>query len=290
VKIVAAAINPSDVKNILGTFHETTLPRTPGRDYAGIVVKGPPQWLQKEVWGSGGTRGWTQDGTHAEYVVIPEDSVVLKPSSLSLQQAAAVGVGFLTAWSAIQVSELKKGESIVIIGARGAVGSAATQICRAKEAQVIGAVRGKITDLPKDSDSFVDHWIALDEDPMKQVLQLTSGKGASVVFDTVGGLAAFETSLSLLGNKGRLVEISVTGGARVSFDLQRFYRKELRLFGVNTLNQTSQESAKALREIGEAFEKGSFKSPSFKVFKLEDCIQAYEEVHKGSKDKILLSP
>jgi len=291
VKVAAAAINPSDAKNVLGTFHETTLPRIPGRDYAGIVIEGPAHLINKEVWGSGGNRGWSEDGTHAEYVVIPEDSVILKPSNLTLEESAAVGVGFLTAWSAIQESGLQSGESIVVVGARGSVGSAATQICRSKMAHVIGAVRGKVAELPKKgSDPYVDDWVALEEDPVEQVKQMTNGKGAAVVFDTVGGNAAFGTALSLLATRGRLVEISATGGAQVTLDLQKFYRKELRLIGVNTLNQTSQESARALQEIGQAFEKRWFKPPTFKLFKLEDCVQAYEEVHKGSRDKILLAP
>jgi NADPH:quinone reductase-like Zn-dependent oxidoreductase len=291
VKIVAAAINPSDAKNILGSFHETTLPRTPGRDYAGIIVEGPQHLMNKEVWGSGGNRGWSEDGTHAEYVVIPEDSVILKPSNLSLEESAAVGVGFLTAWTAIHESGLQAGEPVVIVGARGSVGSAASQICKAKKAHVIGAVRGKVAQLPKSGeDPYVDDWVALEEEPEEQVKRLTNGRGAAVVFDTVGGNAAFSTAMSLLGTRGRLVEISATGGAQVTFNLQQFYRKELRLIGVNTLNQTSLESAQALQEIGRGFEAKMFSPPTFKTFKLEDCIQAFEEVNKGSKDKILLAP
>ncbi len=51
VQVKAAAINPSDVKNVLGKMHETTVPRTPGRDFAGIIVEGPPEWLNKPVFG-----------------------------------------------------------------------------------------------------------------------------------------------------------------------------------------------------------------------------------------------
>jgi hypothetical protein len=53
-------------------------------------VEGPAHLLNKEVWGTGGERGWVSDGTHAEYVVIPEEDVILKPSTLSMEQAAAV--------------------------------------------------------------------------------------------------------------------------------------------------------------------------------------------------------
>lgn len=65
VKVVAAAVNPSDVKNVAGRMGQTTLPRIPGRDYSGLVVDGPADWLGKEFWGTGGDAGFRRDGTHA---------------------------------------------------------------------------------------------------------------------------------------------------------------------------------------------------------------------------------
>ncbi|WP_434738109.1 alcohol dehydrogenase catalytic domain-containing protein, partial [Mycobacterium tuberculosis] len=57
VEMRAASINPSDVKNVAGRMSQTTLPRTPGRDYSGVVMDGPEQWIGREVWGSGGDTG-----------------------------------------------------------------------------------------------------------------------------------------------------------------------------------------------------------------------------------------
>lgn len=54
VKVSAASINPSDVKNVEGKMEHTTLPRVPGRDYAGTVVQGPAEWIDAQVWGTGG--------------------------------------------------------------------------------------------------------------------------------------------------------------------------------------------------------------------------------------------
>src|SRR3954449_475306 len=62
VRIEAAAINPSDVKNVQGMMQQTTLPRTPGRDFAGVVAAGPADWIGAEVWGTGGDTGFTRDG------------------------------------------------------------------------------------------------------------------------------------------------------------------------------------------------------------------------------------
>ena len=73
VRIEAASINPSDVKNVQGVMEQTTLPRTPGRDFAGVVEAGPTAWIGAEVWGTGGDTGFTRDGSHAEYILVPAD-------------------------------------------------------------------------------------------------------------------------------------------------------------------------------------------------------------------------
>jgi NADPH:quinone reductase len=57
VRIMAASINPSDAKNVAGAMKQTTLPRIPGRDYAGVVEAGPAKWIGAEVWGTGGDAG-----------------------------------------------------------------------------------------------------------------------------------------------------------------------------------------------------------------------------------------
>jgi NADPH:quinone reductase len=70
VRVKAAGINPSDIGDVAGLFKHTTLPRTPGRDFAGVVVKGK-QHEGEEVWGSAPKLGIDRDGSHAEYVVVP---------------------------------------------------------------------------------------------------------------------------------------------------------------------------------------------------------------------------
>ena len=80
------------------------------------------------------------DGSHAEYVVVPAETLSLKPKSLSMAQAAAIGVPFITAWaSVVSAAQIQAGETILIVGAAGAVGQAATQISNWKQARVIGA-------------------------------------------------------------------------------------------------------------------------------------------------------
>src|SRR6202451_26715 len=139
VRVKAAAINPSDIGDVAGRFKKTTLPRTPGRDFAGIVVKGT-QHEGGEVWGSAPNLGIVRDGSHAEYVVVPAETLSVKPKSLSMEQAAAIGVPFITAWaSVVSAAQIQPGETILIVGAAGAVGQAATEIANWKKARVIGA-------------------------------------------------------------------------------------------------------------------------------------------------------
>lgn len=139
VHLKAAAINPSDIGNVAGRFKNTTLPRTPGRDFAGVVVKGK-QHEGEEVWGSAPELGIERDGSHAEYVVVPAETLSPRPKSLSAAQAAAIGAPYITAWACIvNAAQIQPGETILIVGAAGAVGQAAAQIANWKQARVIGA-------------------------------------------------------------------------------------------------------------------------------------------------------
>ena len=132
VAVKAAGLNPSDAKNVLGRMHQTKAPRIPGRDFAGIVAVGTDAYpIGSEVFGSGGTLGFTRDGSHAEYIEVPAEAVQPKPRALTFEQASSVGIPYLTAWHAIiDVASLKEGETILITGTTGAVGDAAARIAK----------------------------------------------------------------------------------------------------------------------------------------------------------------
>src|SRR5580700_720675 len=127
VRVMAASINPSDVKNVAGAMKQTTLPRIPGRDFAGVVEAGPAEWIGAAVWGTGGDTGFTRDGTHAEMIAVPVVSLRRKPDTLSFDEAAAVGVNYIAAWCGLEVTGLKTGETVLLIGAGGGVGAASVR-------------------------------------------------------------------------------------------------------------------------------------------------------------------
>jgi NADPH2:quinone reductase len=272
VRVTAAAINPSDIGNVAGHFKNTTLPRTPGRDFAGIVAKGSHH-EGAEVWGSSGKLGIVRDGSHAEYVVVPAETLSLKPKSLSMAQAAAIGVPYITAWaSVVSAAQIQPGEIILIVGAAGAVGQAATQIANWKQARVIGA------DMRSDpilgAESVVD---TRTEDLRERVLELTAGKGVDAVFDTVGG-PLFEPALRSLRLGGRQVAIASPGNPRVSFNLIDFYHNFSRLLGVDSYGLTSRQIAEIEDELRSGFEKGALKPPPIEIVPFEKAVEAYSRV------------
>ena len=284
VKIMAASINPSDVKNVAGRMSQTTLPRTPGRDYSGVVVEGSSAWVGAEVWGSGGDVGFTRDGTHAQYLVVPVAALRRKPVTLSHEEAASIGVNFIAAWcSVVEAAQVQADETIVIIGL-GGVGGAAAQIAKRIGARVIGVGRGGA------AHPSVDEWVnSSAEDAIARVREVTNG-GAAVVFDTVGG-SMFETALPMLAVRGRLVEISATDRRQVTFDLADFYHNESRLLGVDTLKRDLVASADLMEALRPGFEDRSYVPPKIAGrFSLHDAQAAYRAVAGGTSGRVVLIP
>jgi NADPH:quinone reductase-like Zn-dependent oxidoreductase len=289
VRTMAASINPSDVKNVAGAMKQTTLPRTPGRDFAGVVEAGPAEWIGASVWGTGGDTGFTRDGTHAEMIAVPVASLRRKPDTLSFDQAASVGVNYMAAWRGLEAAGLGAGETVLLIGAAGGVGGAAAQIARRIGARVIGADRhAPHPDAP--ILGIADKLIVGAEDLPAEVRATTDGKGADVVFDLVGGVM-FRNAVDSLALRGRLVEIAATGRREVSFDLADFYHNESRLYGVDTLKYDLTASAAVLEALTPGFVAGDYRAaPITETCGLGDAQEAYRKVAAGSAGRVVLRP
>jgi NADPH:quinone reductase-like Zn-dependent oxidoreductase len=283
VAVWAAGINPSDISNLAGRFEQTSLPRTPGRDFAGVVVEGPRELVGTRVWGTDRMLGFTLDGTHAEFVVVPPEAARPKPKNLSMEQSA-ISLPFVTAWLAVNAAELKAGETFVVTGCRGSVGSAAVQIARWRGANTIGVQRGtekRYTDRVIDSER---------EEVVQRIKELTGGKGADACLDTVGG-PFFDAALAGLGQHGRFVAIPATKDGRVTFNLREFYHRELRLIGVDSLKLATSVTAAALDELGRGFDSGALRPPVVRAYPLSRAPEAYAELASGkSSAKLVLTP
>lgn len=289
VKVVAAAINPSDVKNVLGKMSQTTLPRVPGRDFAGRVVSGDPHWHGKSVFGTGGDLGFGRDGSHAEFMAVPKEALVEIPPEFSDDNAASIGVIYLTAFAAIvRTGQVKSGETVLVTGTTGAVGSAAATIAHLKGARVLGTVRSRRELGTRNDLSFVE-WIDLESRPLPEfVAELTGGKGADLILDVVGG-PLFQPCLKSLAQRGRQIAIASAGNPQVSFDLVDFYHKEVRLIGVDTLKLSFGESAEILKALLPGFKTGIFSLPSVETVSLDGALRAYQAIDEGtSKKKVVI--
>lgn len=288
VRVSAASVNPSDVKNVSGHFEHTVLPRVPGRDFSGVVVAGPDAWIGAEVWGTGGDIGFTRDGTHAEFIEIPEAALARKPASLTHAQAASIGVNFVVAWlGAVDYARVAAGETVAVIGVSGGVGGAVTQIAKARGARVIGIGR-EAPRAGSPAARLIDAFVPLDDHTAQRVRELTGGAGAEVVYDAVGGVA-FELALTLAKRRGRVVEISATGKRRVDFDLIDFYHNETQLFGADSAKLGVAEAAPMMAAIAKEFDAGRFEAPVIAMqFPLERAREAYEAVAGGTPGRVVI--
>jgi NADPH:quinone reductase len=289
IRVMAASINPSDVKNVAGGMKQTTLPRIPGRDFSGVIEAGPADWVGAEVWGTGGDAGSIRDGSHAELIAVPVASLRRKPDALSFDQAAAVGVNYMAAWCGIEAAGLKAGETVLLIGAGGGVGGAAAQVARHLGARVIGADR-RVPHPDAPIHAIAEKLIIGGSDLPTEVHEATNGKGADVVFDLVGGVM-FRSALNSLAHGGRLIEIAATGQREVCFDLVDFYHNEDRLFGVDTMRIDLIASAKVLDRVAPGFSADEYHAaPIAKTFGLGSAQEAYHEVAAGAAGRIVLRP
>lgn len=275
VRVEAAAINPSDVANVQGKFPHTQFPCTPGRDFAGIVVEGPGEWQGRSVFGSLSHLGFSRMGSHAEMVVVPVHGIIERPPYLSSGQAAAIGVPYTTAWrSVIEIGQLRPGQTLLVIGARGRVASAAAQIGRWAGARVIG-----ITSAPENMDaSGFDYLFRRDQ--AHQIRELTDGWGIDLILDTVGG-EQFGDNVELLARGGRVVAIASPASLHVTIPLVDFYHKEAQLFGVDSLKFRDEASKAMLERMLPGFASGALEVSNFSRCTVDDAPEWYRCLQRG---------
>lgn len=170
-------------------------------------------------------------GGYAEYIVVPERSLLHKPANLSFEEAAAFPLVFLTAWHMLMThARLQPGEWVLVMGGSSGVGSAAIQIAKLRGALVI-ATAGNDAKIERcralGADFVVNH---NDPDWHKQVRDATEGDGIDVVFEHVGQ-AVFEACVKLLNRGGRLVTCGATTGSEAKFDIRYVFSRELEIHG-----------------------------------------------------------
>jgi NADPH2:quinone reductase len=291
VEIASAGVNPSDVKAVLGAMPHAVWPRTPGRDYAGIVRKGPVELIGKEVWGSGGELGIRRDGTHAKHLVIDPAHVREKPSTVSLREAGALGVPFITAYHGlIEAGGVERGDVILVLGGNGKVGQAVIQLATMCGARVYAVERTREEFLGH-AISPVDMIDASAVDIATYIRDKTDGHGADIVYNTVGS-PYFEAACKAMAQGARQIFISTLERA-VPFDIFAFYRGRHKFLGIDTLALDSGDCAEILDTLKPGFERGTLRAfpvSENAVFSFSEAERAYRAVIGGSRERIVLAP
>lgn len=291
IEMKAAAVNPSDVKAATGLMPYAVFPRTSGRDYAGVVIDGPAEFIGREVFGSSGDLGIRRDGTHATHLVVERDAVVEKPAGVSWDEAAGIGVPFVTAMEGLRRAGLPKaGETVLVMGVNGKVGQAAVQIASWHGARVIGVVR-KREPYEGHSNSPVDVIDASTTDVASRVRELTGGKGADIVYNTVGD-PYFQAAHKSLALRGRQILIAAVDRI-VQFNILEFYRGQHTYVGIDTLALSSVATGEVLRELAPGFAGGHLKPFPIKpsaIYPLEQAKAAFVAVAGSSRNRVILRP
>lgn len=291
IEVRAAGVNPSDVKAVLGLMPHAVWPRTPGRDYGGVVVEGPAHLVGKEVWGSGGELGIRRDGTHARWLLLDTAHVRVKPATVTLEEAGAVGVPFITAYEGLrEAGGVKPGQVVLVLGGNGKVGQAAIQLATLQGARVFAVERWKEQYLGHASGP-VDMIDASSTDIAEYVRDKTGGHGADIVYNTVGS-PYFEQANRAMAKRAKQIFISTIDKA-VPFNIFDFYRGRHTYVGIDTLALDSGDCAGILDDLAPGFEAGGlrpFPVTPEAVFPLWDAAAAYRHVLQGARDRVLLRP
>jgi NADPH:quinone reductase len=291
IEVYAAGVNPSDVKAVLGAMPHAVWPRTPGRDYAGIVRSGPAELMNKQVWGSGGELGISRNGTHARFLVVDSKHVREVPANLSLAEAGAVGVPFITAYEGLrEAGSVRPQDVVLVLGASGKVGQAAIQLASMTGARHIFGVNRTLGPHRGHAASPVTMLSATD-DFASQVREATNGHGADIVYNTVGS-PYFEQACRAMAIGGRQIFIS-TIERNVPFDIFAFYRGRHKFIGLDTLKLDSGVGARIFDALHPAFVNGAlrpFPVPPENIYPLTRAAEAYLAVLNGSPERVVLAP
>lgn len=290
IEVIAAGVNPSDVKAALGHMPHAIWPRIPGRDFGGIVREGPSDLIGKEVWGGGGELGISRDGTHSRWLALDVTAVREKPINFSMEQAGSIGVPFITAHQGLRVAGLKADDVVLVCAGNGKVGQAVIQLATMAGATVYAVGR---SDQPYIGHTCgpIEMFDNSTQDVAKILRDRTNGRGVDLVFNTVGS-PYFELANLVMAKLARQVMIS-TFDRDVSFDIFNFFRGRHTYYGIDTLALTSHDGAVIFDDLKPRFEDGTlqpFPIIEENCHSLGDAAKAYHSVLSGSRDRVLLKP
>ena len=277
IRVYAASVNPLDWKVRAGYMKDyipLPLPFIPGWDVSGVVEavgssvtkfkKGDEVYARPDVTAHG-------NGAYAEYVVAKETETALKPKSIDHVHATTIPVGAVTAWRALfDAAGLKEGQSVLIHGAAGGVGSFAVQLAKWKGAYVIGTASSQNQAFLKELG--VDDPVDYEKTRFEEVV-----RDVDVVFDPIGGETQ-KRSWQTLKKGGILVSIVAPPS-----------EEEAKKYGVRSAFLSVKGGSALLAELATLVDSGKIKPMVEKVLPLSEARQAHELNETGhARGKIVL--
>jgi len=288
VRVKAIGVNPVDNYIRTGTYaRRPQLPYTPHTDIGGVV----------ETAGSAVTRFKKGDRVYAfavaaggaELAACEEWQVMPLADQATFQQGAAIGVPYATAWRALFIrAHAKAGETVLVHGASGGVGTAALQIARAHGLRVLGTA-GTQEGLRLIREQGAHHsFNHRDDDYTAAILAATGGKGVDVVLEMLANVN-LDRDLDLIGMRGRVVVIGNRG--RVEIDPRKSMAKDGAILGMTLFNANADEFREIHSGIVAGLENGTLRPVIGKEMPLSDAPKAHQAVMEaGAFGKIVLIP
>jgi len=284
LRVHATAVNRADLLQRLGFY-----PPPPGASQTiGLEASGEVEAL------GDGVEGWRPGdpacallagGGYAEKVAVPAGQLMPPPPGMDLTTAAAVPEAFLTAHDNLATrARLRPGETVLIHGGTGGVGTAAIQIARRLGARVLataGSPERVAICRELGADDAIDHTT---EDFVARARELTGGEGVDVILDVMGA-AYLERNLQALARDGRLVVIGLQGGLRAEVDLNTMMARRVSLISTTLRSRPVEQKADIARrvvaELWPGFADGTLRPVIDRVLPLAEVVEAHRAMAQG---------
>lgn len=292
IDIKAAGLNFPDVLIIQGKYQfQPEMPFSPGGECAGVVKAVGANVTRYGV----GDRviGMMGHGCFADMVAMNQRAVSPMPEGLDFRQAAGVAVTYFTSYHALkQRAQLKAGETLLVLGAAGGVGSTAVELGKLMGARVIAAASSE-EKLALCRELGADDTINYSEQDLKTAIkELTGGKGVDVVYDPVGGDYA-EPAIRGMAWNGRYLVVGFASGPIPEIPLNLTLLKGCSIVGVfwgRFTGEEPQANRQNIEELWEHFAAGRLKPAINDVFPLEDYEKAYDVMTgRRARGKVILT-
>src|SRR5438034_2622520 len=289
VRMHAIGVNPVETYIRAGTYAlKPTLPYTPGNDGAGVVEQIGDSVTEFKA----GDRVYTAgsiSGTYAEFALCKAAQVHPLPANVSFAQGSAMGTPYATAYRGLfQRADAKPGETVLVHGASGGVGTAAVQLARARGLRVFGTAssdEGRKLAREQGAHEVFDHGAP---DHFEHVMKATGGRGVDVIVELLANVNLGK-DLTILAKGGRVVIIGSRGG--VEIDPRDTMQRDTDIRGMVLPNTPPAELASIHAALVAGLENGTLRPVIGKEFPLSDAAKAHRAVmESGALGKIVLVP